>query len=119
MNDHYIYVFIRQDLTIAEQLVHLGHVAYHTGNMIDEMDGIPNLIVVGLPHAAAVLKCIKKLFFHNIQHQTWHDPDTSYGITAIATVPLTPEEKVVLANYRLWSLPRSPEKDLVSATMTG
>ena len=44
----------------------------------------------------------KKLADNAIDHVSWEEPDYDMGFTAIATVPLTGEQKLPLANYRLW-----------------
>lgn len=103
-DDLFVYVFVRQDLTLAEQLVHAAHAAYHMGNLFpEELQGLPSIVVVGTPHPKAFDKVIRRLAENGIAHYVWSDPDTSYGPTAIATEPLNSEEKLCLANYRLWS----------------
>jgi hypothetical protein len=102
LDDRYIYVFVRQDIPLAEQIVSVGHAAFHLGQVIPE-NGIPNLIVVGVPHAKALDKARAKMLEANINFHFWEDPDTQHGVTAVASHPLTKNEKGVLANYRLWS----------------
>lgn len=102
IDDHYIYVFVRQDISLAEQLVHAAHAAYHMGMLLAPAEGIPSLVMVGVPHVAALGKVLTKVRTNEIQHYIFMDPDTSYGPTAIATEPLTAERKAVMNNYRLW-----------------
>ena len=103
-DDHFVYVFVRQDISLPEQLVHAAHAAYHMGNLFhDELVGMPSLVMIGTPHPKAFDKVVRRLAENEIAHYVWTDPDTDYGPTAIATVPLTSEQKQCLANYRLWS----------------
>lgn len=118
-DSYYIYVFIRQDISLAEQMVHVGHVCYHKGHDTDVLNGIPSLVVIGVPHFAAIDRVIKKLTANEIPHQSFHDPDTDYGITAVATEPLSPQQKTVLVNYRLWNHSPGAAKAVCGVTADG
>lgn len=102
-DDLYIYVFVRQDLPIAEQLVHATHAAYHAGNLCFPLEGIPNLVVIGLPHVGSLAKAVRKLKEAGIEAYVWNDTDTNYGPTAIATQPLPRAAKDLLKQYRLYA----------------
>lgn len=102
IDDHYIYVFVRQDISLPEQLVHAAHAAYHMGMLLAPVEGVPSLVVVGVPHVGALGKVLTKVRNSHIQHYIFADPDTNYGPSAIATEPLNKEQKAVMANYRLW-----------------
>ena len=65
---------------------------------------IPNLVVIGVPNKEALERVSAKLLHHKIRHYNYSEPDYQMGFTAIATVPLTVEEKKVLSNYRLWKV---------------
>lgn len=98
-----IYVFVRQDLPIAEQLVHSCHAVYHMGRQFYSDDGIPSIIVIGVPHEKAMLRVREKLLKHRLYFYEWNDPDApQLGIVALATPPLSQPERECLANYRLW-----------------
>jgi hypothetical protein len=102
MDDHYIYVFVRQDLALADQLVHVAHAAFHLG-LYRQIEGIPSLVVIGVPHQKSMSKVLRKLSENALPHYDWEDPDFKMGITAIAVGPLNPEQKSILKEYRLWS----------------
>lgn len=63
---------------------------------------IPNIVVIGVPNKEALERVSAKLLQHKIRHYNYSEPDYQMGFTAIATVPLSVEEKKVLSNYRLW-----------------
>jgi len=67
------------------------------------MEGIPSLVMIGIPHEKSMNRVIAKLKEHQLAHFKWNDPDFKIGVTAIATVPLSPKDKDLLRNYRLWS----------------
>jgi hypothetical protein len=66
-------------------------------------EGIPNIIVVGLPNIAALRRAETKLRSNGIPHYAWSEPDYDFGFTAIATAPLHGEQRKVLANYRVYN----------------
>jgi hypothetical protein len=63
---------------------------------------LPNIVMIGVPDKEALERVSDKLRRHRIAHYRYEEPDDFMGFTAIATVPLTVEEKAVLSNYRLW-----------------
>lgn len=96
-------MFVRQDIPIQHQIVQSAHAVLHIGSSAYPIEGVPNIILIGVPHLSALKKTEKKLADNGIPHHPWTEPDNDLGFTAIATVPLTAEEKKCLANYRLWS----------------
>lgn len=103
MDDRYIYVFVRQDLSLADQLVHSNHAVFHMANLMSPGYGKPSLVVIGVPHEASMRKVIAKLKEFQLSHYEWIDPDFDKGVTAIATIPLSVTQKESLRNYRLWN----------------
>lgn len=102
VDNYYIYAFIRQDLTVPEQLIHSNHASAHMANLYG-IDEVPNLVVIGVPHQKSMNKAAHTLASYNIQHYAWTDPDQpQLGVTAITTVPLSPERKEILSNYRVY-----------------
>lgn len=110
-DDKYIYVFVRQDIPLPQQLVHACHAAYHIASGQPKLQGMPSLVVIGVPHPRSLGKVVRKMAEHQIWHYLWTDPDTDYGPTALATYPLTVEQKTAMVDYRLWKYtPAGPGK---------
>jgi hypothetical protein len=98
-----LYVFVRQDIPLAQQLVQSCHAVFQVSSKITYPPEIePNMVLIGVPDEKALLKVQTKLNKHQIEHHTWSEPDFDFGFTAIATVPLTESEKLPLSTYRLW-----------------
>jgi hypothetical protein len=95
-------VFVRQDLSIPQQLVQSNHATLSFASLYG-VDGIPNIVIIGVPNEQALRRVEKKLEACAIPHFSWTEPDYDLGFTAITTAPLTREEKVALANYRVYS----------------
>ncbi len=98
----YVYIFVRQDLLLAQQIVQACHAVLSMSQWF-RVDGIPNVILIGVPNLPALLKACKKLDDAKIAYYAWHEPDFDYGFTALATVPIEGERRSALANYRVYS----------------
>ncbi len=96
-----MYIFVRQDIPIQQQLVQSSHAALTLGSFM-EISGIPNIVLIGVPDMAALLRVRDKLITHRIDYVLWEEPDFDFGVTAIATEPLSVERKEPLNQYRLW-----------------
>lgn len=64
---------------------------------------VPSIVLVGVPNTKALERVIEKLTLHRIDFSAFNEPDDDLGLTAVATVPVTAEQRIVLKNYRLWN----------------
>lgn len=94
-------MFVRQDIPIEHQIVQSCHAALTMGSQVI-VDGIPNIVLIGVPSLKSLERVQAKLDSHGIEYRAWTEPDFNLGFTSIATEPLTKEQKTPLANYRLW-----------------
>jgi hypothetical protein len=102
LDSYTVYVFVRQDISLAMQLVQSNHAIFVMAAQMPRAEGIPNVIVIGVPHVAALKRVLHKLEAAAIPAESFTDPDLPVGITAVCTYPLAADDKVPLANYRLW-----------------
>lgn len=63
--------------------------------------GIPNMVVIGVKNQFKLKRVVEKLKLNQIPHYAWSEPDYDYGLTSVATAPLSLEEKVVLKEYQV------------------
>jgi hypothetical protein len=80
-------------------------------------EGIPNIVVIGVPDLKALERVLAKLKLNQIQHFAWTEPDYDLGMTAIATVPLDEKRKQCLMNYRLLKFAGGAEKSACDRTV--
>jgi hypothetical protein len=96
-------VFVRQDISLAQQIVQSNHATYEVARRYPlNPDIIPSCIVIGVPDKTALYRVIDKLHKNNIPFQAFNEPDYNMGLSAVATAPLDQEQRKVLSNYRLW-----------------
>jgi hypothetical protein len=63
----------------------------------------PSIVLIGVPDKDALERVIQKLKNNRIDYSAFHEPDYDLGLTAVATVPVTEEQRAILQNYRLWN----------------
>ena len=122
MGETYVYAFIRQDLSLEDQMVQLGHACLEAGQAFyrpasglkSDAEGlgegapdVANLIVFGVADFIQLERARMKMQANDIRHHAFFEPDpgadgASKGWTAFATEPVTGERRKVFRNYKLW-----------------
>ena len=113
--DHlpYTYVFVRTDLTAAQQIVQAAHATYEAGWMFKVTKEPLHLILFGVKDEAALIKASARIGMFGVDHSKFFEPDLP-GYTAIATEPLYGEQREVRRKYDLY-LPDEDAKHLISS----
>lgn len=98
-----VYFFVRGDLREEDQMVQAMHAVLEMAMNYDP--AFARYRVVGLDGGQseqAFNKTRRKMNDRQVPHVEYSDPDfPEWGVTAIATIPLTKEQALPLANYRL------------------
>lgn len=105
LDDRTIYVFVRGDLAEEHQLVQAAHAVFNMARtqVLKAAEGEPRIVALdGGSSPKAFAKTLRRISTAIITHTVYTDPDTpEVGPTAVATAPLTKEQALPLANYRL------------------
>lgn len=113
-----MYVFVRTDLPLAQQMVQAAHAAAEAGRSFYRPEhGIASLIVLAVPNLAALYQAGRRLELHGIAHDMFFEPDWDTGHSAIGTRPLADAERPLLRNYPLWKAKPAPP-DLRTETLS-
>jgi len=102
MSDAYTYLFIRQDISLAQQLVQAAHAALDAGRAFTD---IPhrNLVLIGIANEAELFQIEQHLSENNIRFETFYEPDNAMGHSAICTEALTDRRRrKMLSHFPLW-----------------
>jgi hypothetical protein len=80
LDDCTVYVFIRQDLPIEQQLVQGAHALFRSRQPFfliphDPQVGHPNIVFIGMPNLKALQRVEVKLVSNAISHYAWTEPD--------------------------------------------
>lgn len=99
MENPYMYIFVRNDLSHPQQIVQAAHSAYEMGRAADG-DVIPNVVLIGVSNEDELMDTMSYLVDQGIDHTTFFEPDVD-SFTAIATRPLTGEDRKPLKRFKL------------------
>jgi hypothetical protein len=99
----YVYVLIRTDIALEQQLVQLGHAAWEAGMRWHSPEKrVCSLIALAIPNKKALERAARKLTALGIEHHMFHEPDFGMGHSAIGTQPLIGDARQPLMGYPLW-----------------
>jgi hypothetical protein len=97
-------------------MVQSNHATRGIATSYPQGESVPNIVLVGVPHVAALNRVRAKLECAQIPHYCWTEPDNDMGFTAIATSALDNEQRQALRNYRLWTYARGAEQSACGFT---
>ena len=101
----WVYVFVRQDLSIPQQLVQASHACLQSGILFSDQHNLlvpSSLVIIGVPDKQALNRMAVKLLHYNIDHVPFYEPTDDEGLTAIASRPVVFEEKAFFSTHQLW-----------------
>ena len=96
---------MRQDLpSLAQTIVQTNHATFEMAyTLTQSVDPItPSIVLIGVPSRKSLQKVIDKLKLHHIEFSAFYETNNDMGLTAVATIPLSEEQRSVLQNYKLW-----------------
>lgn len=100
-NPEYVYVFVRQDLSNEQQLVQAAHATLVLGNKLKRDVNELYFTVIGIPQLIDFRKVMNDLNTHGTQYETFYEPDQGNTLTAIATHPISKDQRGILKDYKL------------------
>lgn len=105
MSDYYTYIFIRQDLSIEQQIIQASHATLKLGKEM-RTDTMPNFVLIGVRNLEGLLnlEAILERFYY--KYVTFHEPDMDSEMTAIATHPVHDIERGVLLAFTTLKIKR-------------
>lgn len=95
----YMYLFVRNDLTAAQQIVQTAH-AVDDLNKMHPHDPGNYMVLCGVNQEADLLSISEYLSFEGIKHSLFYEPDIE-SYTAIATKPLIGSERKPMKRFQL------------------
>jgi hypothetical protein len=100
----YVYVLVRLDIPLHQQLVQASHAAFEAGlRWHSPDDEVASLIVLEVRDKAALLRAARKLTAKGVDHHLFFEPDFDMGESALATRPLVGPARRPLSGYPLWN----------------
>lgn len=96
-----MYVFIRKDLSIPQQVVQSCHACYELARTTPLLAEHPSVIVLGINNEAKLQAVAQKLQTAGIEFREFREPDIGHQLTAIATAPIAGEQRQFFRKYQL------------------
>lgn len=98
-----IYVLVRTDIALPQQLVQAAHAAAEAGRAYYRAEhGIASAVLLAVPDRESLLLASARLAARDVAHQVFFEPDNGMGESALATGPLQGAARRALAGYPLW-----------------
>lgn len=101
METQYVYVFIRTDIPLPDQLVQVGHVCLEAGAIFCPPSAC-HLVLLSLETREELLQTENLMREHKIRFQTFWEPDDDMFETAICTEPINGDLRKIFRQYKLW-----------------
>lgn len=100
----YVYVFIRKDISLAQQLVQVGHAALEAGFAFEApKTEIASVVMLEVPNREALQEAASRLERYGIEHKMFFEPDFEMGHSALATRPVSEKkERFLFKKYPLY-----------------
>jgi len=96
-----VYVVVRTDLSLPQQLVQAAHAAHEAGLRAEPGAEPSSLIALQVPDKSA-LEAAYERYSTKVACVPFYEPDDNQGLTAFATLPVDPEQRKYFSNLKLW-----------------
>lgn len=107
-NRPYTYVFVREDLSYAQQIVQASHATLEAGFLFKKPEDISSIVLFPAANEKGLFDVSKHLRSNGVEHVMFYEPDIEQ-YTAIATTPLFGEGRDVMAEFRTYR-PKADQK---------
>jgi hypothetical protein len=94
-----MYMFVREDLTTAQQIVQTAHAVDDVNKQCPHAPG-NYMVLCGANDEQELMAIAQQLIEERIEHVMFYEPDVN-GFTAIATEPLRGNRRKPMQRYRL------------------
>ena len=104
----HVYVFVRKDLPLADQMVQAAHACLEAGQRFCVPRHCP-LVLLQVADEAALQQTLEHCRRYNIPTHTFLEPDATaelpnvpMGLTAVCTPPLNSSQRRRMRRFALW-----------------
>jgi hypothetical protein len=100
---HRIYVLVRQDISLAQQMVQACHASAEMARQYYERTAnIAHLVLLSVENEDKLLQAAERLSSQGIEHVVFHEPDNNMGFSALASQPVSSESSRAFKKWPLW-----------------
>ena len=113
-----IYVLVRTDISLAQQIVQASHACAEVGRAhYREHHGTASLVLLAVADPTELRAAQLQLAGKAVRTVMFHEPDFQMGDSALATEPLAAKQRKYLRRWPLWrpTLPQPSAPTLLAA----
>jgi hypothetical protein len=105
----FVYLIVREDLSLAQQVVQASHAAVEAARHLIPPDLIhPHIIVCAAGDEPALWRQLHRLQRHGVRFRAFFEPDRGNELTAVATEPVFGQTRRLFRNLRLLTPEQQP-----------
>jgi len=97
-----VYVLIRTDILLADQIVQVGHACLDAGSSFHQPDQKSNLVLLSVANEKHLLDSVDRIEAAGIRCVVFHEPDDEMGYTAACTEPVAGIQRRRFQKFQLW-----------------
>lgn len=98
----YVYIFVRKDISLEQQLVQAAHAALEAGFTFQKPKNTAFLVLIAVETQEKLLKTADTLEKQGIKTVLFFEPDDNMGYSAFATEPIDENNRRPFRRFRLW-----------------
>ena len=100
--DVFTYVFVRQDMPIANQIVQVGHACFEAGKKFDSPKESCTLILFYVGNEESLLASVERAHLAGVEMHIFYESDYPKGYTAACSQPITGNARRAFEKCKLW-----------------
>ena len=97
----YVYVFVRQDISIPQQFVQACHAAHSCGLEHNDSGISSSIILFGIDNKEQLESLLEK-YRLQLNCHPFYEPYKNTGLTAFATDPIPEDQRHIFKSFSLW-----------------
>lgn len=99
---NYVYVWIRTDLPVHQQIIQCAHSSLEAGRTFPEHHGTSHLVLLPAENEESLLSIAGYLSDNGISHRLFYEPDFEYGHTSLTTEPIYGKQRGIFKHFTLY-----------------
>lgn len=99
---YYVYVLVRTDLPLAQQLVQAAHACLEAGRHFAQPLAPSHLVLLAVKSQAQLHDAVREAEASGIRSLMFYEPDNGLGDTAACTEPLCGFQRPIFRRFSLW-----------------
>ena len=101
METEYIYIAVRTDLPLADQVCQVAHAAHLAGKKFPFGDNT-HLVLLKVKNEQKLFNLADELDSAGVLFELFYEPDDEMGFTALATQAIIGHQRELFGRYHIW-----------------